>query len=218
MFDLSPIKLRKLAPNEEIDYVFLKSVLGDYKNPRAKITSLLRSKVLIRVKKGLYIFGPDYALKPYCKEILANIIYGPSYLSLEYALSFYGFIPERVEVLTSVTNKKDKSFNTPIGVFSYRYLHPGKYSIGMTQVMIELNRFILIATPEKALLDKMILESPSLQLNNKKDVENFLFNDLRISREKIKTLKPLLFNKIANVYQDKNIFQVNKYLKVLRKK
>src|SRR5579871_4020362 len=115
--------IKKLTPNREIDYLFMKYILQDYAQPRAKITALLRSKDLIRVKKGLYLLDGKDEDKPFVKETLANLIYGPSYISMEYALAFYGFIPERVEVLTSVTSKKDKLFKTPVGVFNYRYLN-----------------------------------------------------------------------------------------------
>jgi len=70
----------------------------------------LRDKCLIRVKKGLYIFGPKIAIRPYSKEVLANLIYRPSALSFEYALSLYGMIPERLEVISSLTPQRDMSF------------------------------------------------------------------------------------------------------------
>lgn len=209
--------LRKLTPNEEIDYLFLTNALKAYHYPRAKITSLLRSEVLIRIKKGLYIFGKEYAQKLFVKETLANLIYGPSCISLEYALAFYGFIPERVETLTSITNKKDKIFKTPVGLFTYRYLHPNKYPIGITQIMLDQTHPILIATPEKALADKLLLESPNLNLMNTNDLEEFIYEDQRISREKIASLNPLLFNQIATIYQNNNITLLNTYLLNLRK-
>jgi len=106
-------QLRKIAPIEEIDYNFLKSALAGYNHPRVKINDLLKQGKIIRVKKGLYVFGSELAQQPFLKETLANLIYGPSYISLEYALAFYGLIPERVEEVTSVTNKRNKSFNTP---------------------------------------------------------------------------------------------------------
>jgi len=71
--------------------------------PRDKISDLLKKGTIIRVKKGLYVFGEDNRKKPYSKEILANLIYGPSYISLDYALQYHGLIPERVEAVTSVT-------------------------------------------------------------------------------------------------------------------
>src|SRR5436190_9717139 len=93
--------LRKLAEKEIIDYTFLISVLSNYASPRDKITAWLKSGDLIRVKKGLYVFGKDVALTPFSHEVLANLIYGPSAISLSYALAFYGLIPERVTTVTS---------------------------------------------------------------------------------------------------------------------
>lgn len=212
------IDIRKLTPNEEVDYLFMKYALQSYANPRAKITALLRSKELIRVKKGLYILNGKNPRKPYVKETLANLIYGPSYISLEYALAFYGFIPERVEMLTSVTSRKDKLFKTPVGLFSYRYFNPAKYSVGITQIMYDSTHPILIATPEKALANKILLASPNLQLKNVSDLEDFLFADLRIPHEKIISLNTELFNKISAVLKNKNVELLNKYLQNLRNK
>ncbi|MFT3741404.1 MAG: hypothetical protein QM752_01785 [Gammaproteobacteria bacterium] len=207
----------KLAPNGEVDYLFMKHVLRDYAQPRAKITALLRSKQLIRVKKGLYVLDGKNPHKPFVKETLANLIYGPSYISLEYALAFYGFIPERVEALTSVTNKKDKLFKTPLGVFSYRYLNPIKYCVGITQLMYDATHPILIATPEKALTDQIILNTSHLHFKNLEEIENFLFEDLRIPLEKVMTLDRALFDKINAVFRNKNIHLLNEFLKKLEK-
>lgn len=211
------LDIRKFTPNEEVDYLFMKYALQSYANPRAKITSLLRSNELIRVKKGLYILDGNRH-KPFVKETLANLIYGPSYISLEYALAFYGFIPERVEMLTSVTNMKDKLFKTPVGTFSYRYQNPKKYHVGITQIMYDSTHPILIATPEKALADKISLASPHLHLTKLKELEDFLFEDLRIPFEKIISLDCKLFNKIATMIKNKNVTFLNKNLAKLRSK
>jgi hypothetical protein len=66
---------------------------------------LLRRKDIIRVKKGLYIFGETYARRPFSREVLANVIYGPSYVSLDYALHYHGLIPERVEAVISIPGR-----------------------------------------------------------------------------------------------------------------
>lgn len=53
--------LRNLALTEEIDYNFIKHALCKYKHPRVKINDLLKKGKIIRVKKGLYVFGPEQA-------------------------------------------------------------------------------------------------------------------------------------------------------------
>lgn len=204
--------LRKAVKNEEIDYIMLKSLLADYAHPRTKISALLKSGSLIRIKKGLYIFGPELALGPYSKEVLANLIYGPSSISLEYALAFYGLIPERVETITSVTNKRDKEFTTPIGHFSYRYLNPERYSIGITQIKLDETHNVLIATPEKALADKIVLSSPNLTIEDQKDIEAYLFEDLRLDEDRLYTLKIGRLQEISKVYSQKNLTSIVRHL------
>ncbi len=198
-------ELRKSVINEEIDYLLLTSLLKQYKRPRDKITQLLKAKALIRIKKGLYVFGQRVAKKPYILETLANLIYGPSYISLEYALAFYGMIPERVEVITSVTSKREKTFQTPVGLFTYRYLNVKKYSIGLTEILIDDSHPVFFATPEKALADKIILESPGLKLNKREDIAQYLYEDLRLYSKKIDKLNIKKLEEIALIYSNKNL-------------
>jgi predicted transcriptional regulator of viral defense system len=169
--------LRNSAFTEEFDYNFLKHALYDYKNPRVKINDLLKKEKIIRVKKGLYVFGPELAREPYSKETLANLIYGPSYISLEYALSFYGLIPERVETVTSITNKRNKLFKTPVGIFSYKYINPSIYAYGITLYEMDKNHSILIATKEKALSDMLYFADI---MTDQAEIEKHLFENLRL--------------------------------------
>src|SRR5512136_3222497 len=100
--------LRARIDGEEFDYQTLLDSLKQYERPRDKITSLLRRGAIIRVKKGIYVFGPKHARRPFSREILANMIYGPSCISLDFALQYHGLIPERVESLTSVTTGRGR--------------------------------------------------------------------------------------------------------------
>ena len=118
--------IRAGAKTEELDYLFLMNCLAAYKHPRDKLTALLRRKDLVRVKKGLYVFGKDYRHRPFSHEVLANLIYGPSYISFESALGYYGLIPEKVTRTTSACLKRNKHLKTPIGEFVYYYLQPPK--------------------------------------------------------------------------------------------
>lgn len=205
-------ELRNKVVNDEIDYFLLKSILSEYDRPREKISTLLKSGVLIRVKKGLYVFGKKYNRKAICKEVLANLIYGPSAISFTYALSFYGLIPERVVTVTNITNKKNKIFDTPLGRFTYQYIHPDKYAIGITQLELDETHNILIATPEKALADQILLVSSHMQLNSDKDSKEFLFSDLRLDKNILSKFNLKLFTTIANLYDNKNINKIADFL------
>jgi len=110
--------LRKNIPYEEFDYQTLLDAIHGYARPRMKISGMLAKGDIVRVKKGLYILGESLRRQPFCRELLANLMYGPSYLSLEYALHYHALTPERVETITSVTPGRSRIFETPVGAFS----------------------------------------------------------------------------------------------------
>ncbi|MBN1870916.1 MAG: hypothetical protein JW847_10110 [Candidatus Omnitrophica bacterium] len=191
------LSLRKSIPAEEFDYVLLKHALCRYKNPRVKINDLLKKGHIIRVKKGLYVFGPQLSKSPCVKETLANLIYGPSYISLEYALSFYGLIPERVETVTSITNKRNKIFHTPVGAFSYRYINPSIYACGITLYKMDDYHTVLIASKEKAVSDMLYFLK---EMPDGARVKNYLLDDLRMERGAFKKFNKKTVKKLAGLY------------------
>ncbi len=181
------MQIRKKAQGEELDYTFIMDCLKDYKSPRTKLTMLLKNEDLIRAKKGIYLFGQDYRKTEYSPEIIANKIYGPSYVSREYALSYYGLIPEYVTEITSVTTKRSRNFNTPIGRFSYSHLPIEYYSAGFTIVQIRNNATCLFATAEKALSDLFYLRESNPQTVS--ELKDILFEDLRLDEEVLSRMK-----------------------------
>jgi predicted transcriptional regulator of viral defense system len=204
MTKIDDFQLRKAIAQEEFDYTILSSALSDYCGVRQKINELLKCGIVSRVKKGLYVFGPNYNQVPVCKEVLANLIFGPSCISLEYALAYHGLIPERVETITSVTPKRDKVFDTPLGRFTYRYLSPGKYSEGIQQVWIDNNHPVLMASPEKALCDYVALHKVPA-ITGGEDVKDFLESDLRVDEDLWKQLDANALRKLNRFYRNKNI-------------
>ncbi|HNX73926.1 MAG TPA: hypothetical protein PKJ53_07100 [Spirochaetales bacterium] len=159
----------------ELDYLQLVQELKDYSFPRDRITKLLASGELIRVKKGIYV-DPHSDL-PYSKEILANLIYGPSYVSLEYALSYHNLIPEAVRVVTSVTTGRKKRYQTPIGEFDYSHMPERFFSIGAEYFPLENGRGFMMAGPEKSLFDLLYLRYSDVVYP---DIGEHLFENLRI--------------------------------------
>jgi len=206
-------ELRKTHPIEEFDYPLLMTYLADYANRRDKATRLLRSNKITRIKKGLYVFGPDYRKGLICKESLANLIYGPSYISFEYALSYYGMIPERVETITSATTGRSRIFHTPIGTFSYKHLPQNRYSIGISWNSLDEYHSIFIASPEKALVDTIY---HAKKLDRATAVEDFLFEDLRIEESSLKNLSLERLSKIAFEYQNNKINRVINFISTLK--
>jgi len=195
--------LRKRIGREEFDYPALMAALSEYANPRDRVTVLLRRGDIIRVKKGLYVFGDQLRRRPYSRELLANLVYGPSFVSLDSALSFHGVIPERVEAMTSVTTKRPKAFDTPVGSFIYRRAPKGYFPLGMDRVE-EGDVAFLIATPERALADK-IRDDRGHPLRTQADAARYLFDDLRIEQEELERMDPGFLEQLAAAARSRRI-------------
>ena len=210
--------VRKIAEREEIDYQFLLSALSNYSRPRDKISKWLASGELIRIKKGLYVFGKNIAMTPYSVEVLANLIYGPSAISLNYALSYYGLIPERVTTVTSITSKRNKLFSTPILTFTYKYLSPTKYPISIELASGLNQNHFLIASKEKALCDYIHLIDKKIDLTSIEDMHSYLLQDLRIDETGLRSFAIGKLSDICRVYQDKRIDLLVKFIKKWKKR
>ncbi|HEY9756023.1 MAG TPA: hypothetical protein V6C97_12730 [Oculatellaceae cyanobacterium] len=200
-------QIRNIIGREEFDHVSLASALASYSAVDQKINEMLKSGQILRVKKGLYVFGPQIRQTIICRETLANLIYGPSYISMEYALAYYGLIPERVETVTSVTSKREKKFDTPLGTFTYQYLNPRKYPHEIEQRWIDQSHPILIASPEKALFDYVTINEVPTFANAKAGV-NFLREDLRMDDEAIARLDIKKMIRINSYYRSQNMTRI----------
>lgn len=165
--------------NTPLDYATLVALLSDYRSPKDKIAAMEKQQQLIRIKKGLFVVAPQGGVGTICRELIANHLYGPSYVSLETALSYHNLIPERVYSVRSVTMKRAKKYDTPLGVFDYCSVSPDYFSIGIQQQVTEHKTTFLIASPEKALCDMIVLSS-SLRLQSVKAVKIYLEEALRI--------------------------------------
>lgn len=178
---------------QPITHQLLKSWLKDYKRPNDKINALKSEGFLSSVKKGFYIAGPKlYAGRPE-NALLANHLLGPSYVSLDTALSFHGMIPERVYAITSVTTKTSREFDTPIGLFTYVHLPLPYYAFGINIVKLTNEQCAMIASPEKALCDKIISTS-GLVIRSETTAGRYLIDDLRMDEDVLKRFNTQMMN------------------------
>lgn len=172
------VYLRHIAElSPEIDFLAISDITGEQGNVRNKISRLMKSGEIQGVVPGIYVLAPEFRKRPISMEILANKIFGPSYVSFEYVLSRAGLIPEAVYGITSATPKRNRDFDTRLGRFSYRHLPLEAYSFGWTREALTDGSGFLIATPEKALLD-LFYRSGSVR--SMKALEDRLFEDFRI--------------------------------------
>lgn len=112
--------------------------------------------LLVELKRGMYILGQGERQTTLSRQAIAAVLYQPSYISLESALSHYQMIPERVDTVMSVSPKKTQVFHNPQGTFSYRNLQTS-LNFGFSAKKDENGYPYFIAEPEKALLDYLYL-------------------------------------------------------------
>ncbi|KAF0156976.1 MAG: hypothetical protein FD159_1624 [Syntrophaceae bacterium] len=185
------------------DHLTLMHELQDYASPKARLTRMIKSGDVIQVRRGIFLDAHEKT--SYSLKSLAAVIYGPSYISFEYALAHYGLIPERVQAVTSAAYHKNKNrrFSTSVGDFYYYYLPTAVFPYGV-MLGSENDQSYLIATPEKALCDTLY---KTRGIGSLKAIQALLFEDWRMEREAVLSLdrEGLIF--LAPLYK-KKIFRL----------
>ena len=148
-----------------------------------KLSQMEKSGEVIRLKRGLYVIDGSILGYPPSAPICSNHIYGPSYLSRHWALSYYGLIPERVYELTAVCFKRTRTFENKLGRFSYRQVPEDYYPIGIKTEKYDGMTF-MVASPEKALCDMILTDSyvPCLSMAA---LHTYLEEDIRLDMDEL---------------------------------
>jgi predicted transcriptional regulator of viral defense system len=183
----------------------LREELKEYVNPTARIRRLVAEGTLIQIVRELY--ETDRSIPGY---YLAPVIYGPSYLSFEFALAFHALIPETVVTFTSATyeKKKAKRYETPFGTYTYRDVPSEAYPVGVV-LYSEQGYGFQIASPEKALCDQLYKTSP---VGSRLELEQLLYEDFRIDPEAFNDLRKSAILEIATCYHTQNHDLLRAYL------
>lgn len=180
--------------------------LQDYANPNTKLARLVKAGNYYPIVNGLYETEKDTP-----GYLLAGSIYGPSYLSFDFALAYHGLIPEMVFTFTSATfeKKKKKMFQTPFGYFTYRDVPASVYPLGIC-LKREGSYAFQIAAPEKALCDKLYTLPP---VRNLSEMRQMLTEELRIETATLQTLHMADLQLLQNYYHATNVTMLVKLLK-----
>jgi hypothetical protein len=133
-----------------------------------------------------------------CSPILSTVV------SLDYALHYHGLTPERVETVTSVTCGRSRTFDTPVGTFSYRMMPLEAFRTGMDRVELDAGRSFLIAIPEKALADRIVAERGA-GITTQKELHDYLLDNLRIDPAALRELDPSRLAEIAGHYRSRRV-------------
>lgn len=195
--------LVKLVGDEPIfeSYILLAGNV-DPKLIRIQLSRWVKTGKIYQLRRGLYSIAPPYQRRQPHPFLVANHLQKASYVSLQSALSFYGLIPEVVNITTSVSTGRPERLETPLGTYEFRHI---KTELLFGYQMAELDeQSVLIATPEKALLDLIYLQpgsdSPAylkeLRLQNTEKLDKDL---LRKQSEKFNT--PKLQNAVKGILQ-----------------
>lgn len=184
--------------------------LREYASPRSKLSRMAKNREIFPIVKGLYETD-----KGTPGIYLAGSIYGPSYVSFEYALGHYGLIPEAVYTLTCATfeKKKAKKYETPFGTFTYRDVPSEAFPLALTLVN-ENGYYYRIATPEKALCDMLYTLRPTA---NAAGLHTMLNDDLRIEDSELRKLDAALVAELSEHYHTTNVKRLCTLLRRLRK-
>lgn len=153
-------RLTEIALEKAVDGVFTRPevacwVGGSQNRQFALIKRALGAGEILRIHRGLYCLATKYLRQKLDPFVLAQRIYGPSYVSLETALSYHGWIPEAVYTITSVSMDRAREFDTPLGRFSFTRVPQKIFYAAVDRVEVENDQggSFLLASPLKALVD-----------------------------------------------------------------
>ena len=133
-------------------------------------------------------------------NVIANVLYEPSYLSLEYALNLYGTIPEAVADVTSVTTRKTMRFTNELGIFIYQKIKPQAFR-GFKKMGEGRNSFF-IAEVEKAVVDFLYLNLGRFDNNTREVLEqSYRFQN-------IEELNPQRLVELGRLFKTKKLMRV----------
>lgn len=192
----------KTLKNTPVSGQNLINLIGNFADKAKRLASMERSGEIIRLKRGLYVVnGSDFGFPP-SMPICSNHIYGPSYVSLQWALSFYGLIPERVYSMTAVTVKRSRDFSNKLGRFTYMQVPEQYFHIGISMATNDGANF-LIATREKALCD-MILADPYVPNLSIVALKRYLVEDLRLDTDELEHFDTKIIRQCAECGRKKS--------------
>ena len=184
--------------------VWLEGTRSAIKN---QIKRAIASGEILHIRRGLYCLAPKYNKYGISRNVLANLIYGPSYVSMEAALAFHGWIPEAVHSVTSVSLSRAKSFETPVGFFDYVQVAQNAMYAGVESVENE-NVAFMVAKPLKAITDYIV--SHKFDWIGSEPLED----SLRIDIENLESLNSGDFEELEFVYKSA---RARKFLAGLKK-
>lgn len=161
-----------------------------------------------RVYRGLYCLSSRFTHGKINSLELVQRIHGPSYVSLETALSYHGWIPEGVQAVTSVSLGRSRTFDTPVGFFSFTRVPQLRFLAGVRRVAVDGGGAWFLATPLKALADLVYVQRYDWRSAAP------VVESLRVEDESLAELSSEMFDEVMSAYRPG---RVSRFLAGLRK-
>jgi predicted transcriptional regulator of viral defense system len=161
----------------------------------------IQKREIVRYRRGLYGLAPRYERYRIHPFVLAQYLYGPSYISLEAALSYHGWIPEAVYTITCATLSRSHSFETSLGFFSFTRIPQNIFFAGVRQQTASDGSAFFLASPLKALVDYVYVHRPAWN-----SLEG-AWESLRIEESELKTVDVAMVNELNGVYREKVVIR-----------
>lgn len=182
----------------------------------ALLKRALKAGEVIRIHRGLYCLAPKYLRRKPDPLVFAQLIHGPSYISLETALSYHGWIPEAVYAITSASMDRAREFETPLGHFSFTRIPQKVLYAEVTRIEkqnggetgLRAGESFLIASPLKALADYVYAHRLDWASTGP------VIESLRVDESSLTSINLEIIDRLIDNYSSR---RVRRFLKGLRK-
>ena len=163
---------------------------------------------VVHIHRNLYCLAARYLDRKIDPLALAQRVYGPSYVSLETALSYHGWIPEAVHAITSVSLARSREYDSPLGRFSFTHVPQQTLYVQVTRVRKETGESFLLAEPIKALADYVYVHRCLW------DSAQPVVRSLRVDPAMLSSVDPRALEELQSNYRSR---RVRRFLKGLGK-
>lgn len=174
------------------------------------INRAIRAGEVIRLKPGLYCLEREFRREEPHPFVIAGLLYPPSYISVESSLSYHGLIPEAVYQVASVSDRRTRRFQTPIGTFAYLRVPSRPLMAGVASVEIRKGSWAFVATPLRAIADLVYLR----KIEWRREGISFLTDSMRIEEDDLRRIEMARLQEILQCFRS---HRVRSYLKHLAK-
>ena len=185
MFESLPIPL--------LTHSTVLSLLQTYARPNDKINHLIQMGTLTRLQREMYLVNKG---QPPPLNLIGNQLVRPSYISLNWAAQYYGWMTEQVHQIASITVGRRREIHTDVGVFMYHPVPERYYGVGIHSVVVDTHAF-LIASPEKTLAD-ILVSTRNIRIQSIENLMSYFEDFLRLDLEDLPPLDVDLLQQIAS--------------------